>query len=399
MTGPLWFLAGRYLRSRRRHRGVGAPLLSLAGLAVGVLTLNAVLAVMNGFQLTFIESLIEVSSSHLRWVPADGRPVAGVEQRLAPVAGLRSVVATTESQTLVTSTFGSRRGAVLRGFAADALERDPVLARHLGLPAGGLPGSHEVLVGSELARALGVIPGDTIQLTALTGPGFSLLQPRMVDATVVGTFSTGYYEIDAGWIIAPLEDALASFAGPSDFFYALKLHDGNRDRGAVDALVRLGIPRGEVTTWRDYNSAFFGALRTEKAVMMILVGLIFFVVGVNIYYGQKRAVAEHREDLALWAALGVRPGRLRIVFALEGLAVGLGAAVVGTILGLGAAWSFGFLNLLSSEAFYLPALPARVQGAEVAWVAVAAVASSTLAAWWASAGVTRIPVAEVLKSE
>ncbi len=69
---PLLFLAGRYLKSRRRHRGVGAPLLSLLGLAVGVLTLNAVLAVMNGFQLTFIESLMELSSSHLRWTPSDG---------------------------------------------------------------------------------------------------------------------------------------------------------------------------------------------------------------------------------------------------------------------------------------------------------------------------------------
>jgi len=217
---------------------------------------------------------------------------------------------------------------------------------------------------------------------------------------VKGTFSTGYYEIDAGWVIGSLEDTLASFAGPSDFFYAVKLDDGNRDRIVAESLAGTsGRPRAEFTTWRDYNAAFFGALRTEKAVMMVLVGLIFFVVGVNIYFSQKRAVAEHREDLALWAAVGVRPGRLRAVFALEGLIVGLGAAVVGTVLGLAVAWSFGSLDLLSSEAFYLPALPARILPHEVILVALACIGSSTAAAWLASAGVTRIPVAEVLKSE
>ena len=161
----------------------------------------------------------------------------------------------------------------------------------------------------------------------------------------------------------------------------------------------LGRPRAEFTTWRDYNTAFFGALRTEKAVMMVLVGLIFFVVGVNIYFSQKRAVVEHQEDLALWSAVGVLPSELRLVFMLEGLVVGLGAALVGTILGLVTAWGFGSLNLLSSEAFYLPSLPARILPQEVLLVALACVLSSAGAAWLASAGATRIPVAEVLKSQ
>jgi len=401
---PLFFLAFRYLRSRRRHRGVGAPLLSLIGLAVGVLTLNAVLAVMNGFQLTFIESLLELSSSHLRWTPPEGLSVDDSEARIRSEVGVRAVVPTTEGQTLVASAWGVRRPAALRGFPVDAFQRDPALALRLGVLPGefgtpGLPEQGEVLLGAELARALGVIAGDRVELTSLTGPSFSLLSPRQVAMTVKGTFSTGYYEIDASWVIGSLVDTRTSFAGPSDFFFAVKLDDGNTDRVVADRLAAsLSRPRAEFTTWRDYNSAFFGALRTEKAVMMILVGLIFFVVGVNIYYGQKRAVAEHREDLALWAAVGVRARRLRLVFALEGLTVGVAAAVLGTLLGLTVAWGFGSLNLLSSEAFYLPALPARVLPFEVMLVALACVVSSTLAAWLASGGITRIPVAEVLKS-
>lgn len=405
MTGrPLGFLALRYLRSRRRHRGVGVPLLSLVGLAVGVLTLNGVLAVMNGFQLTFIESLLELSSSHLRWAPPEGRQPLEAESLVRRTEGVRAVVPSTEGQTLVASAWGGRRGAALRGFPQDAFALDPALKDRLrlapsegGLP--GLPAPGEVLLGSELARALGVVVGDRVELTSLTGTSFSLLRPHVVEMTVQGLFSTGYYEIDAGWVIANLVDTLASFAGPSDFFYAVKLHDGNADRLIAPRLATaLERPAREFSTWRDYNASFFGALRTEKAVMMVLVGLIFFVVGVNIYYSQKRAVAEHREDLALWAAVGVRPGRLRLVFALEGLIVGVLAAVVGTVLGLLTAWSFGSLDLLSSEAFYLPSLPARILPLEVALVAAACILSSTVAAWLASAGVTRIPVAEVLKN-
>ena len=403
--GPLLFLSWRYLRSRRKYRGAGAPLLSLIGLAVGVLALNAVLSVMNGFQLTFIESLLELSSSHLRWSPADGQPHPDQEARLATVQGVRAVVPTTEGQTLIRGPLGGRRGAVLRGFPQDALTRDPVLAARLGLepqPQAGreLPGAGQVLLGAELARSLGVVPGDRVQLTSLTGPTFSVLKPKLVEMTVRGTFSTGYYEIDAGWVIANLDDTRANFSGPSDFFYAVKLSDGNADLVVADRVsLSLAVSRTEISTWRQYNTAFFAALRTEKAVMLLLVGLIFFVVGVNIYFSQKRAVAEHREDLALWAATGVRPSRLRLVFALEGLLVGLGASVLGTVLGLTAAWSFGSLDLLSSEAFYLPALPARVLPDEVVLIACACLVSSTGAAWLASAGVTRIPVAEVLKSE
>jgi lipoprotein-releasing system permease protein len=402
MNGSLLFLTRRYLFGRRR--GLGLPILSLVGLAVGVLTLNAVLSVMNGFQLTFIESLLELSSSHVRWNPPEGQPVPGTEERLRAVSGVKAVVPTTEGQTLISSVWGGRRGAQLRGFPIDTLDRDAGFARRLGLSlqsvgAPGLPAKGQVVLGSELARSLGVAPGDEVHLTSLTGPQFSILKPRVETLVVKGTFTSGYYEIDSSWVLASLDDTLALFAGPSDFFYAIKLNDGNADREAAAAMARsLGRPESEFTTWRHYNAAFFGALRTEKSVLIVLVGLIFLVVAVNLYFSQKRAVAERREDLALWAAVGVRPSRLRSMFAFVGLIIGALAALIGTVLGLTVAWGFGSLDLLSSDAFYLPALPSRVLPHEVILTAAACMAVSTLAAWLASAGVTRIPVAEVLKT-
>jgi lipoprotein-releasing system permease protein len=396
----LLFLTRRYLFGRRR---AGLPWLSLAGLAVGVLALNAVLAVMNGFQLTFIESLLELSSSHVRWQPPEGKPVPAAESVLKSAPGVTAVVPTTEGQTLV-SAWGGRTAAALRGFPEDALTRDAGLARHLGvLPQAlgdpGLPARGQAVLGRELARSLGVQPGDEIKLTSLTGPQFSILAPRTQSLIVKGTFASGYYEIDSNWVLINLDDALASFSGPEDFFYAVKLADGNTDREAAARLSGLlSRPPAEFTTWRDYNTAFFAALRTEKSVLIVLVGLIFLVVAVNLYFSQKRAVAERREDLALWSAVGVRPARLRAVFALVGFFVGTAAALVGTALGLAAAWGFGSLHLLSSDAFYLPAWPSRVLPHEVALTAAACVAVATAAAWLASAGITKVPVAEVLKT-
>ncbi len=396
----LLFLTRRYLFGRRA--GLGLPVLSLIGLVVGVLTLNGVLAVMNGFQLTFIESLLELSSSHVRWTPAEGRPIPAGDL-LKTVPGVTSALPTTEGQTLI-SAWGARNAAVLRGFPEDALQRDPGFAKHLGLlpqalGTPGLPGRGQVVLARELARSLGVMPGDEVKLTALTGPQFSILAPRTVTLIVKGTFASGYYEIDSSWVLVNLDDALSSFAGPEDFFYAVKLADGNADRRVAAELARrLNRPPSEFTTWRDYNTAFFTALRTEKSVLIVLVGLIFLVVAVNLYFSQKRAVAERREDLALWAAVGVRPARLRLVFALIGFFIGTSAAVIGTALGLAAAWGFGSLHLLSSDAFYLPTFPSRVLPHEVVLTAVACVAVSTAAAWLASAGITKVPAAEVLKT-
>jgi len=395
------FLAFRYLRTRRKARGVGGTWLSWLGLCVGVLSLNAVLAVMNGFQLTFIESLLELSSSHLRWAPDTFTVPDQLISQIQHDPEVRSIVPTTDGQTLVSTHWGTRRAAEIRGFPTDTLSVDTGFAHHLHLsgPALGLPAPGQVLLGQELARALGVGVGDTVSLTSLTGPTFSLLKPTQVQMTVKGTFTTGYYEIDSGWILANIQDTQSQFASPQDFFYAIKLKNGNADQSAVKRLSKaVHSPRSEWSTWRDYNSAFFGALRTEKAVMMLLVGLMFFVVGVNIFFSQRRAVLEHREDLALWTAVGVIPSRLRLVWAFEGAFLGSTAALVGTVLGALAAWSFRALPLLSTDAFYLPALPSRMLPQEAVLVAAACILSSTLAAWWASRSVVRVPAAEVLKT-
>ena len=396
MNAALGFLASRYLLSRRKHRGMGSSVSSFVGLSAGVVVLNSVLSVMNGFQLTYIESLMEVSSSHIRWSTA--APHQEALRALEGVPGVVAVLDETESQSLVSTEAGGERGAVVRGFPPGALTRDRGLAAHLDWESGGMPQMGEVALGSALAHTLGAYLGGTVRLTALTGAGFSLLAPTTLEYRLAGTFSTGYYDLDATWVILPLAEALAVLAGPQDRLVAIKLkHPEDASWMRIKLAEATGRPPGEFRSWDEFNSAFYGALRTEKTSMMVLVGLIFLVVGANLYFSQKRAVLEHREDLALLRATGTSASRLRLVFTLEGLTVGTSAAVVGTLAGWALSLALGSLGLFSSEAFYIPAVPARMVVDEVLAIAVACIASATVAAGLASAQVLRVAPGEVLK--
>ena len=396
MNRALSFLAGRYLISRRKHRGMGSSVSSFVGLSAGVVVLNSVLAVMNGFQLTYIESLMEVSSAHIRWTDASPQPEA--LSALTQVPGVVSVLDETESQSLVSTEAGGERGAIVRGFPPDALARDQGLAEHLHWESGAMPQAGEVALGSALAQSLGAYPGATVRLTALTGAGFSLLAPKTLEYRLAGTFTTGYYDLDATWVVLTLVDSLEGIAGPQDRLAAIKLkHPEDASWMRVKLAEAIGRPLGEFRSWDEFNSAFYGALRTEKTSMMVLVGLIFLVVGANLYFSQKRAVLEHREDLALLRATGTSERRLRLVFTLEGLIVGSSAAVVGTLAGWALSMALGSLGLFSSEAFYIPAVPARMVAAEVLAIGVACVASATVAAWLASGQVLKVAPGEVLK--
>lgn len=414
------FIASRYLKSRRREKGMAAPILAIIGLAAGVLTLNAVLSVMNGFQLTFIESILEVSSSHLRWETPQS-PSPELRKKLLAVEGVRSVEPYYEGQTLIQGPLGGQRGALLRGVDPQAILEDEGFRSKLSLVEGRFVQSDgEILLGSELARSLGVRTGDSVLLMALTGDSFSLLEPQQKKLSIVGIFQTDYFEIDAGWALVTLSTAQGHFATAKDFHYGIKLWNENADRDILPKLARaVGAPEKEFVSWRDFNASFFGALKTEKTAMMVLIGLIFLVVGVNIFYSQRRGVQEHREDIALWQAVGVPVQKIRLFFALEGAGVGILGACLGTVLGITVSCNIPFilgaaegtlnfflglfrqqgLVLLSSQAFYLPRIPARLLPQEVVFIAAVAVVTASGAAWIASRQVSKIPVAEVLKNE
>ena len=411
------FAAFRHFRSGRRGSGAAATLFSVAGVTVGVATLTAVLGVMNGFQLGFIESILEVSSYHLQLEsPGGGRLEAQTLERLRRLAGVRAVVPFSETQ-LIAEGLYDPRGCLLRGLPADVTALDGAFGERLRIVDGDwdLSGPAQVVLGVELARYLGVGVGDAVTLLALGGE----LAPERRTYLVSGLFRSGYYEFDLGWGFARLSNR-------EPVRYGIKIRNRFRDREAVAEVRRL-LEGGEyrLESWREFNRAFFGALRMEKLVMMVLIGLIFVVVGFNIYHGLRRAVRERFEEIGVLKALGASDWAVRSVFLTEGLFIGLAGSALGLALGLlasaninavfsAAEWlvnAAGALaarlaapmgerfSLFSPAYFYLSEIPSRVLLSEACLVVLFALGSCGLAARFAAEAVRNVSPMEVLHFE
>jgi lipoprotein-releasing system permease protein len=448
-AGWIGFVAGRYITAGR-NRSSPAPVLAVLGIATGVLALTVIIAVMNGFQLGFIESILEISSYHIRVesFPA-GERGESLALRLGTLPELASAVPFREIQGIARGNRSGQQGVLVRGLPQDAAERDRGMAEKLEFEDGffDLTGKNHILLGSELARRLSARVGDEISLVFLAGL-FSG-DAETVDSffKVTGIFRSGFYEYDMGWAFinidkaGEIEGAAGSGEEPGggDLSLGIKLKNHWQDVRAVGRIRDLleaggdfgGMEGPAVHSWREYNRSFFGALRTEKLLMFILVGLIFIVVGLNIFQAQRRSVLERREEIGLFRAVGASDRAVRLVFVWDGFIIGLIGAGLGLILGLLIASHIGpFFSLLeggvngvisllnyiaapflgedaavegfaifSPRIFYIKEIPSRLIPHEVLLIWLFGFLSALLAAWFASAKVSRTRPAEVLRYE
>jgi lipoprotein-releasing system permease protein len=450
----IWFIAARYIFRKRKKSP--APALSILGIAVGVLALIVIISVMNGFQLGFIESILEISSYHLRIGPITDGDIEELRKAVLTVPGIKAAVPFREFHGLVQGKRGGQLAAVVRGLPTNAMEMDSSLAGRLsferqpdprdfepelrGTPlkegSFGFKSHNDALLGAELARRLGVRIGDEITLFSIPsifnaagddGSGLRIF-------TVTGIFRTGFYEYDTSWMFIDIDGAAAfSEIGP---VLGIKLKNRFHDRQALDlAQKNLGnnpaFAEAAFSSWRDYNRSFFGALRTEKLFMFILVGLIFIVVALNIYQAQRRSVLEHREEIGLLRAIGGGERAVRLIFVLDGAIIGFSGASAGLVLGLFVASNIPrvfsaietivnfFINIVniivslfgsgnggirdffffSPAVFYIKEIPSRIIPGEIVLIFLFGLLSALLAAWFASRKAARIRPAEVLRYE
>jgi lipoprotein-releasing system permease protein len=436
-------VAARYVRTRRRDRGNASALLSVAGIAVGVMTLTVVLAVMNGFQLGFIDSIVEVSSYHLQLRPVQGEAAAARVPEISPsiAAALRAapsvtaVVPFVERQALIVGTFQRPRACVVRAVPPDLLALDPVQARMLAMSDGAfdLRAPRSVVLGSELAAIMGARTGDVVSLVSYGGGADGRPVPRRDSFRVTGIFRTGYFDFDAGLLFISLSTADDLYGGGEQLprTWGVKIFDRFNDARAMRGIAPLINGTGYAAeSWRMYNRSFFDALFMEKLMMMLLVGLIFVVVGFNVYHSLRRSVYERMEEIAVLKAVGIPPRRIQSIFVLEGLFIGLIGGSVGIAAGLLLAVnvsgvfsgveavvngilhagrlllapfvgeeSAGVFAIFSPRYFYLTNVPSRVFLSEAFLVCFFAVFACVGAAWGASRAVSRFSPAEVLRYE
>ena len=416
----------RFARVDRKGRSAVTSLLATLGICFGVMTLITVMSVMNGFQMNFIDAIMEVSSYHLRASAIPEDKEAEFIELCRQNKNVLSVTPFYEAQTLMTDESGRENAAIIRAVEADIYKKDAGFNKEISMLAGqfDLSSPDSIVLGYTLARQLRVDVGETVNLLVLSGGSDVSLLSGDRNFIVKGLFKTGYSDINSSYCFINLQAGQKYFGKAAEKIYGIKLKNSAEDARSIASLSKQS-PYANFMSWREYNKAFFGALRIEKNMLLLLVLLIFVVVGINIYNGMRRLVFERRSEIAILSAIGAENKDIKAVFIVRGFTTGVVGAFFGVIFGLLISVNTQFMfnaaarllywlqylvtaifnheNLLyvqenSSYAVYAN-IPARIFFREIVMIALFGIASPLFASWAASKNVLKLTVAEVLHNE
>ena len=409
------FLIGlRYTRAKRRNHFISfISLISMAGIALGVAALIVVLSVMNGFQQELRARILGVVS-HVQVFGVDNRlehwqQTAQAAARDPHVIGVAPFVS---AQGMLT--FGQAvRGALVRGILPRDEERVAQFGTHMR--AGSLdalqPGRFGIVLGVDLARALGVLPGDKVALIAPQGlvtPAGVI--PRLKQFTVVGIFDIGFAEADAGLALINLQDAQKLYQmGDAVSGVRLKLDDLFAAPEVARALTaRLG-PDVYATDWTRSHANFFRAVEIEKRVMFIILLLIVAVAAFNVVSALVMLVTDKQADIAILRTLGASPGSVMQIFMVQGAVIGVIGTLAGVICGVLLALNIPTVvpaiehafnvQFLSKSVYLIPELPSDVHLRDVVIIGLVSLVLSFIATLYPSWRASRVNPAEALRYE
>ena len=445
------FVASRYLRAKRRQAVIGVITgISIAGVAAGVASLIVALAINNGFRQDLQDRLLG-SSSHVNLLRIESDGIRDWRPLMDRLAKQPHVVATAPAiyEQVLISRGPRARGAVLKGMipgyerkvsdllnsvksgSADALqESSDNVAPGLRPGSGGsetrpytdmqdpskgdLPDGlasmqsraaamPPIILGKDMADDLGANVGSVVLVTSPQGEltPFGMV-PKYNRFRVAGIFNSGFYDYDSGWAFTRLSDAQRLF-GLGDLVSVLefKVDDIYKAGEVARQLEQAAGPGFMSTNWMEQNKALFRALRLERLVTFITIGLIVFVAALNILISLTMMVMEKTRDIAVLMSMGTRKSQVRRVFITQGVLIGVIGTAIGLILGYALSWAGAHYHLLSlaPEVYsidYVPFAPRAIDGVLVALVAIGISLVATVYPSWSAA---RILPAEALRYE
>ena len=416
----------RFARVDRKGRSAVTSTLATLGICFGVMTLTVVMSVMNGFQMSFIDAILEVSSYHLRAVEVPAEEENALLEACKADKHVLSCHPFYEAQALMTGEKGGALAVNVRAAGEEIYSEDQGFRRELKMLSGRFefPQADSIVLGSTLARNLGVRIGSTVNLLVMSGGSDVELFSSDRLFTVTGIFTTGYSEINSGYAFVGTEAAEKYFGSSAKKIWGIKLKSYDDDLRAVTSLKKK-LPALNIMSWRSFNRTFFGALRIEKNMLLLLVALIFVVVAINIYNGMRRLVFERRSEIAVLSALGAKKRGIKSIFIMRGFIMGTVGALAGVALGIlislntdlvftaAAKLMYGIQYLItaltdrqnlqyvqvnSSYTLYA-SIPARVFPGEVTAITLFGIFSPLIASWAASRNVLKMTVSEVLHNE
>ena len=453
------FVATRYLRAKRRQAFIGVITgISVLGVAAGVASLIVALAINNGFRQDLQARLLG-STAHISLlrVQSDGiREWRPLLEKLSKQPHVVAAAPAIYEQVLISR--GPRaRGAVLKGMlpqyerkvsdllktvtlgSAAALEESPAAAgdprvvpeAHVvpGLrpgPDGAGPRPHAdtsqapspddlagvqqrvaamppIILGKDLAEEIGATVGSVVLVTSPQGEltPFGMV-PKYIRFHVAGIFNSGFFDYDSSWAFIRLSDAQELF-GLGDVISVIqfKLDDIYLAGDLARALEQAAGHGFMATSWMEQNKPLFRALRLERVVTFITIGLIVFVAALNILISLIMMVMEKTKDIAVLMSLGTKKAQIRRVFIAQGVLIGVIGTAIGLVLGYVISWAGGHYHFisLSPEVYsidYVPFAPRLIDGLIVALVSIGISLVATIYPSWSAA---RILPAEALRYE
>lgn len=404
-----WFVAQRYLRSPYRPAVLRlVTLLSVIGVAAGVATLVIALSMNTGFRETLQDRLLGVTA-HISLTRPGSGGIKNYEEMAAKLAGMPGVRSVTPAvyQTVLLSFGGDARGVVTKGVDPERERKsDEALQRVVGGKLDFSPdpdGIEGLLVGKQLADEWKISPGDYLTITSPQGrlTPFGLI-PRTRRFRVSGIFDSGFYDYDENWCFMTLA-AAQGLAGVGDLVNVLEFRLDRPERaGEIAGEIEHAAGQGfSAATWMEENRALFRALRLEKLVTAIFIGLITFVAGLNILVVLSMTVTDKARDIAVLRSLGARREQIRKIFFCQGVAIGAVGTLAGLILGYAFSFVSGSYHLipLDPQIYAVPYVPFHPSLFDGLWITAVAMGISVGATVLpARAAVQLLPV-EILRFE
>lgn len=404
-----WFVARRYLRSPYRPAVLRlVTLFSVIGVAAGVATLVIALSMNTGFRETLQDRLLGVTAHVSLTRPGTGgiHNYAALAAKMAAIPGVRSVTPAIY-QTVLLSFGGDARGVVTKGVEVEEERRsDEALQRIVEGKLDFSPdanGIDELIVGKQLAKDWDMHPGDYVTLTSPQGrlTPFGLI-PRTRRFRVTGIFDSGFYDYDQNWCFMTVR-AAQELAGTGDVVNVLEFRLQQPEKAAeVARTIEQAAGEGfATTTWMEANRPLFRALKLEKLVTAIFIGLITFVAGLNVLVVLSMTVTDKARDIAVLMSMGARRDQVRQVFLWQGLSIGATGTVIGLAIGYGAAVVAGVYRLipLDPQVYAVPYVPFHPSPFDGLWIAAVAMAISLGATLLPARSAARVLPVEILRYE
>jgi len=402
------FVAGRYLVAKRKQAVISViTVISVLGVAAGVMALIIALAVNNGFRGTFQRSLLG-ATAHINVLEKQvdqGIPDwRALVQKIEKVPRVSGAAATLYGSVFLSGPL-QPSGCVLKGIDPKAPTQRADILKFLRTGSiddldGEVPG---IILGSKLAQEVGMRLGSQIQVISPQGEMTPFgPRPSYFRFRVVGIFESGFYDLDKTWAFTSLKQA-QRIMSLGDIVNSIEIKVSDLDAAPEIAreIERLGGPKLAALPWTEQNRQILGAMRLERTVAVLTIGLIQMVAALNILISLIMMVMEKQRDIAILMSLGTRREQIRRIFLYQGLLIGVVGSAIGLAMGYGLCYLGDRYRWISlDESVYSVAfVPFEARAIDGLWVAGLAIAVSLLATLYPANTATKIAPAEALRYE